>query len=263
MLRQRVLSAVVFVPIVIAAFYLGGAAFYVFLGALAFLGGSEYREMLRKKDVEIHAAFPLLVAIVATSSAARPWAITVALVGAAMIVLVLGLWRGGFASAVGGLAGLVYLGAFAALLGVLRGTSGGREWAFLVLGTTWATDVVAYFVGSFAGTRRIAPGISPGKTWEGAVSGVLAASGAAYGLSRLWGIDPLFSLIAGALLGVAAELGDLVESALKRFAGVKDSGKIIPGHGGVLDRFDSLLFSGATGLFLFLLYRILILGRVP
>ncbi len=257
------LSAAVFVPIMVAAFYLGGAAFYVFLGVMAFLGGLEYREMLRKKDVEIHGAFPFLVAVVATSSAARhPGAIIVALVGAAMIVLVLGLWQGGFASAGGGLAGLVYLGAFSALLGVLRGTSGGREWAFLVLGATWATDVVAYFVGSLAGKRRIAPGISPGKTWEGAVSGVIAASGAAYGLSRLWGMDPLFALMAGALLGVAAELGDLVESALKRFAGVKDSGKIIPGHGGVLDRFDSLLFSGATGLFLFLLYRILILGRI-
>ncbi|MBE3518675.1 MAG: phosphatidate cytidylyltransferase [Firmicutes bacterium] len=263
MLRERVLSAVVFVPVVVAAFYLGGAAFYFLLATLAFLGGLEYREMLRKKDVEIHVAFPFLAAIVAASSSARPWAITVALVGAAMILLVLGLWRGGFASAVGGLAGLVYLGAFAALLGVLRGASGGREWAFLVLGATWATDVVAYFVGSLAGRRRIAPGISPGKTWEGAISGVIAASLAAYGLSRFWKMDPVFALMAGALLGVAAELGDLVESALKRFAGVKDSGKIIPGHGGVLDRFDSLLFSGATGLFLHLLYRILILGRIP
>ena len=263
MLRQRVLSAVVFVPVVVLAFYLGGVAFQLFLGTLAFLGAVEYRRMLGKKDVDIHVLFPVLCAIVATSSAIRrPWAITVSLAGSAMTVLVLGLWHGGFASAVGGLGGLVYVGAFASLLGVLRNAPGGREWAFLVLAATWATDVVAYFVGSFAGRRRMAPAISPGKTWEGAVSGVLAAAGAAYGLSRLCGVHPVFSIAAGALLGVAAELGDLVESSLKRFAGVKDSGKAIPGHGGVLDRFDSLLFSGATGLFLLLIYR-LILRRVP
>lgn len=262
MLRQRVLSAVIFAPVVLLCFYLGGVAFYVFLGALAFLCGAEYRDMLRNKNVEVHPVFPPLVALVAVSSAGPSWLTTVALVGAAMIVLVLGLRHAGFASALAGLAGLVYLGAFTSLLGVLRGGTYGREWALLVLASTWTTDVVAYLVGSVAGTRRIAPAISPAKTLEGAVSGVLASGMVAYGLAGLLGMNPLYCVGAGAVLGVAAETGDLVESALKRFAGVKDSGKLIPGHGGVLDRFDSLLFSGAAGLFLAFIYRILVGGPI-
>lgn len=257
MLRQRVLSALVFGPIVFLCFYLGGVWFYSFLGLLAFAGAIEYRAMMKTKDVEVHPVFCVLAAVTAVSSAGRPWLIVAALVASAMILLVLGLWHLRLASALAGLAGLVYLGAFSSLLGLLRATPDGREWGLMVLFCTWATDVVAYFVGSWFGSRRIAPSVSPSKTLEGAVSGAVASCLTAYFLAGPFHLRPGFSLMAGLMLGIAAEAGDLVESGLKRFAGVKDSGTVLPGHGGVLDRFDSLLFTGPTGLFLAILYRIL------
>ena len=117
-------------------------------------------------------------------------------------------------------------------------------WIFMALLTTWAADISAYVVGSLIGRRKLAPRISPGKTWEGTIAGFLAA-----GITVWFVGTQIFSpsLSAGILVplavavGPAGLLGDLLESALKRAAGAKDSGTLFPGHGGVLDRIDSLL----------------------
>ncbi|MBI2773933.1 MAG: phosphatidate cytidylyltransferase [Chloroflexi bacterium] len=137
-----------------------------------------------------------------------------------------------------------------AALGALRsfGANGARQgtsewipvWLLLVLLPTWSADVVAYLIGSAVGRRRLAPRISPGKTWEGTIAGFVAcimvavAVGTAFGLSR----SPTTIVAIG--LGPAGLAGDLFESYVKRRAGVKDSGTILPGHGGILDRLDSL-----------------------
>lgn len=129
---------------------------------------------------------------------------------------------------------------------LLRGLNQGIYLTFLAIGLTWATDTGAYFVGRALGRHKLAPLVSPNKTVEGAIGGILVAVAAALAAARLL---PDKSLSAGIMfvlaiaVGISAQLGDLVESALKRFAGVKDSGWLIPGHGGVLDRFDSILFS--------------------
>ena len=108
---------------------------------------------------------------------------------------------------------------------------------------TWASDTFAYFIGSRWGRRKLCPEISPGKTVEGALGGlggtllVVGWLGSAFA-----GLQLEQALLLGCLIGVAAPVGDLVESRLKRYAGVKDSGAILPGHGGMLDRIDSLLF---------------------
>ena len=134
---------------------------------------------------------------------------------------------------------MVLVPAFFALLAVRR-SAGGPGLAFTALGLVWAADAGAYFAGRAWGRHKLAPALSPGKTWEG-VGGALAAAAAAGALASLWCPVPLATLVpltVGA--AVFSIVGDLAESRLKRLAGAKDSGRLIPGHGGVLDRIDSV-----------------------
>ena len=114
-------------------------------------------------------------------------------------------------------------------------------WLLLAIGATWAADVGAYAVGSVAGRRKITPRVSPGKTWEGTFGGFGASALAVLGISALFGLGRLDAAIAAVTIGPVAFGGDLLESWTKRRAGVKDSGGMFPGHGGMLDRIDSLL----------------------
>jgi phosphatidate cytidylyltransferase len=127
----------------------------------------------------------------------------------------------------------------------------GLAWTLTVVLATWVGDSVAYLIGRAIGRRRLAPVLSPGKTIEGALAGLLGAmivsalTFSALGLGSWW-----LGLVAGVGIGLAGQLGDLSESFLKRQAGVKDSGTAIPGHGGILDRIDALLFAFPAGLLL-------------
>ncbi len=126
--------------------------------------------------------------------------------------------------------------------GAAHGAAAGLPaWLLLAIGATWAADVGAYVVGSLAGRRKIAPRISPGKTWEGTFGGFGAAALAVLGIAALFGLGRPEAAVAAVAIGPVAFAGDLLESWLKRRAGVKDSGSLFPGHGGMLDRLDSLL----------------------
>jgi phosphatidate cytidylyltransferase len=144
------------------------------------------------------------------------------------------------------LAGVLYLGWLASRYVALIELPQGREWVILALFATFACDISAYFVGRALGRHKMAPGISPGKTWEGAVGGV--AGTIAVGLAIAWWFKLPMSVLQALGLSVAisifAQTGDLVESLFKRNMGAKDSGKVLPGHGGVLDRIDSVVFAG-------------------
>ena len=132
---------------------------------------------------------------------------------------------------------------FAALI-ALRSDDAGLQWAALAFLLAFATDTSAYAVGRAAGRRKLAPSVSPGKTWEGAIGGLVGAAAAAVALVALLdGIETLLLPAVGLGLGVGvvAQAGDLLESKVKRLADAKDSGRLIPGHGGLLDRLDSLL----------------------
>ena len=170
----------------------------------------------------------------------------------AVWALAFGAWlprrpRGGIGLAGWGLTlgAALYPGGLLSYAPLLRALEQGREWVLVAAFVTFAADSSAFFVGRRFGRTPLAPEISPGKTWEGGMGGVLGALGAMVGLAFLLGLDaPMAYLLGlGALMGVVGQLGDLLESRLKRLAGVKDSGRIIPGHGGVLDRVDSIVFN--------------------
>lgn len=149
------------------------------------------------------------------------------------------------------LMGLLYLPCLLVHIVLVFQLPYGRQWIFLVLLVVMAADTAAYFVGSLIGRSKLYPAISPNKSWEGAVGGVVGSLLGA-GLAKLWFFPELggLDLVAvGLLLSISGQLGDLFESLLKRSFAVKDSGSMIPGHGGLLDRLDSLLFAFPTAYF--------------
>lgn len=123
----------------------------------------------------------------------------------------------------------------------LRALSDGLAWVAFTFAVVWSADIAAYAVGRTVGGPKLWPAISPNKTWAGFAGACAAACGAAVAVVPYVHIAPLRAAVAGLLLGALAQGGDLFESALKRRAGVKDSGNLLPGHGGVLDRIDSLI----------------------
>jgi phosphatidate cytidylyltransferase len=151
--------------------------------------------------------------------------------------------------------GALYLGWLLSLLMSIR-LDFGRNWIYLALLATFASDTLAYFIGKSFGRHKLAPAISPGKTWEGAVAGVIGAI-----IVSLFFILPTElqlpinwgqAIILGLFVSIVGQIGDLAESLLKRNTGVKDSGTIMPGHGGLMDRMDSILFAGVVVYFFIL-----------
>ncbi|MDO8715738.1 MAG: phosphatidate cytidylyltransferase [Dehalococcoidales bacterium] len=146
------------------------------------------------------------------------------------------------------MAGILYTGWLLSYLVALRGVDNGRNWVLLALFATFASDTAAFFIGRTWGRLKLDPSISPAKTWEGSMAGISGAILACwlFTLPTQFQVNiPLWqALILGLLVSIFGQLGDLVESLFKRNMGVKDSGKLIPGHGGLLDRMDSVVFAG-------------------
>ncbi len=143
------------------------------------------------------------------------------------------------------LQGIIYIPVLLAFLVLIRADDNGMNWIYLLLAVVFAGDTSAYYVGSYWGRHKLSPAISPGKTIEGSVGG-LAANLAVGVIAKMlffpnlpWAPSILFFLA----VGIAGQMGDLFESEMKRFSGIKDSSGILPGHGGVLDRIDALLFA--------------------
>jgi phosphatidate cytidylyltransferase len=192
------------------------------------------------------------VAVTASFAASRildPLAVPVfALAMVVIAVLTAPVWRGTphVERAAHNLLAVTYVGWLLGFAILLHHTSPlGDELVLYVVGVTWVGETAAYLVGSTMGRHKLAPTISPRKTVEGALAQVVAsvATGAALGAWLLPGCGLELAFVAGALLGVIGQFGDLAESAIKRSANTKDTGGLIPGHGGVLDRIDSLLFN--------------------
>ncbi|MCL2707260.1 MAG: phosphatidate cytidylyltransferase, partial [Dehalococcoidia bacterium] len=144
------------------------------------------------------------------------------------------------------LAGVMYLGWLASRYTALIQIDDGSKWVILALFCTFASDTTAYFVGRRFGRHKLAPAVSPHKTWEGAAGGLLGTI--AIGALSAWVLNLPLSLwqaiSLSAVASIFAQAGDLVESLFKRNMGAKDSGRALPGHGGILDRVDSIVFAG-------------------
>lgn len=142
--------------------------------------------------------------------------------------------------------GAIYVGGFLSTYPRTIALPAGERWIFLGLVVVFSGDIFAYFVGKGVGTRRLSPVISPGKTVEGALGGLAASIvlGTVYGAMFLPQVPCWFVSLVSAAAGIAGQAGDLFESLLKRAAGVKDSGTLLPGHGGMLDRVDAVISAG-------------------
>ncbi|MFQ5880084.1 MAG: phosphatidate cytidylyltransferase [Dehalococcoidia bacterium] len=271
MVALRVVTTIVGVPVVLALIRLGGIGFsvavavFLVIAVLEFFAAATSRGNPQPVIAPALARLPPPIASLLPSTAP-------ALLGAAFVALVVAgahagdaWWPG--ALAVGALVGwgwlllrgqtedalyrwlwmmggIVYVGWLGSHLVLLRKLDGDGDWLLMAVGATFMADTGAYLVGRALGRRPLAPAISPGKTVEGALGGVAAGWGGLLLLNYATGLrlEPGLAVPLGLLLAVAAPLGDLAESLLKRSAGVKDTGAILPGHGGVLDRLDSILF---------------------
>lgn len=269
MLLPRVLSAVVLVPLGLVLAYFGGLPFAVVVWALATIGLWEFAQGMRKINIFIikEIAFPcVLVGLIGTHFWHDQLSILFLLWVAVLLVALFGSmafhivyrrgeqeiplqpgWR--IASIGATVLGVLYLSMFAFPI-LLRHWVIGRDLFFLLLFTVWATDITAYFVGQAIGKRKLAPQVSPGKTLEGSLSGLVGGVVIAALVAKIlphlpMGVSlPLTKVLPLALvISIAGQVGDLCKSVLKRDIGIKDFGALIPGHGGVLDRFDSLLIS--------------------
>jgi len=251
-LAQRVLSALVGIPVLVLVLAWGPAWLYTLL-VLGFALGAqrELYEMFRAVGVEADRGVGLaLGALVVLAFAAEdhPVMLPLALSLAVIVAVALGVRRDAGSERAWAGVTLTLLGVCycAWLLGHaiwLRALPGGRAWTLFALGVTWCGESAAYFIGRRFGRRRLAPRISPGKTVEGGVAQVIASIAAALLGASFVGLALPEAVTVGILLGVVGQFGDLSESFLKRSAGAKDAGQVIPGHGGVLDRLDSLLFN--------------------
>lgn len=250
-LQLRIVTGLVLVAAALTAVWLGGMAFLALVALATLLMWAEWAAMMglglgvRRAGLVLLAGVMALLAIVSVGEA------LVALAGGAAL---LGLFVRGLMGSKGSLAaaGVLYCGLPAIALLWVRGLSEGLAATILLLVVVWTTDIAAFFTGRAIGGRKLAPAISPNKTWAGAVGGVVAAMLVVAVLASLYlpsglGKWTLTMASVGGGLAVLSVLGDLLESWLKRRAGVKDSGTILPGHGGVMDRLDGLVPVAVAG----------------
>lgn len=261
MLGTRILTAVIGIPITIYVINYGEWLFAVAILILTLLAWHEFYIMLHNKSINVFYGLGFLMNLLILGCAwlGNSQEMIMTLVLTILFVLMKMVVSGNKFSVVDvafSILGIIYIGILFSHLLLLRYTdstlyittslgtlSAGASYLWLAFIGTWANDTFAYFVGSRFGRRKLCPAISPAKTIEGSIGGMFGSMLAIIVLGLLFNLPVNHSMVMGILVGVAAPIGDLSESAIKRFAGVKDSGKLLPGHGGILDRFDSILFT--------------------
>lgn len=266
MLKQRVITALCVLPILILAVWFDQPLpwFTIFVAVWALLALFEFYRLISVDRVPVLTYFGLLWTLLFILRPHFDYDFIFPLLLTSFLVLSL-IWlvlrrqrEGAFSGWVWTLGGILYIGWLLSYLVALR-VEAGRNWVFFALFTTFASDTMAYFVGRAWGRRQLAPRISPYKTWEGTIGGMVGA----VIVSLLFVLSTPFSLpfssgqaiLLGLLVSIFGQFGDLAKSLLKRSAGVKDSGNLLPGHGGVLDRTDSVVFAGVVVYYAFLFLR--------
>lgn len=255
-LRTRVVSALVLGAVALVALWQGGWLFSALVAAAVGILFLEWCVMQKVGQSWRLAGLAVLACVIVLAQLVRPGLAFVVLGGGILILMLAMMAKGGMAGRkhrwLG--SGLLYAGLPALAFIWLRQQPDGFQLLLWTMAIVWATDILAYFTGRRMGGAKLAPAISPNKTWSGLLGGMAGAAAASAALAAsFWGAPFLLFLLAGALLAIVAQSGDLFESWLKRRAGVKDSGHLIPGHGGMMDRVDGLVpVAVVVGLFVFL-----------
>jgi phosphatidate cytidylyltransferase len=259
MLGKRLLTAAAGIPLAVYIVNTGGLLFLGVLSILLLTGFMELYAMLRRQNFQPALFLGAIIGILMLAVAyfGNPeemgFLITLLLLGTLSKLI---FSKDSFTVPDAAFTVLItlYVGWLFSFLVLLRNISSdslgmpwgefpvGAAYTWFALLSTWASDTFAYFVGSSFGKHKLCPHISPGKTVEGAIGGLVGSILVAMGVGAVIHMPLSHSALLGMLIGFVAPLGDLVESIFKRYTGIKDSGKLFPGHGGVLDRFDSILF---------------------
>ncbi len=267
MLKKRVITALLGLPLLVAVVWFDKPLpwFTVFIAIWGLLAAYEFYRLVGVSRIYSLTVFGLLFTLLIIISPHYPSPFAAPLLVMLVVVLPL-IWlvlrqrvEGTFISWAWMVVGFLYVGWMLSFLVDLR-LEAGRNWVFFALFTTFGSDSAAYFIGRVLGRHRLAPRISPQKSWEGVIGGMLGAAA----VSLLFTLStPLHitlsigqGIVLALLVSIFGQIGDLAESLFKRNTGVKESGTVFPGHGGFLDRMDSVVFAGIT---VYLYYTFVIL----
>lgn len=260
MLAKRIVTAIIGIPIAVFVIDYGQWLFAGFISILALLAWREYARMVQNKTVRVwyqagNVGILLLVGCVWSGNIQEMLFVIWGMLVLHLIRAILYPKHCNINDSIFSVFGFMYIAfsfihflllrfiePLSTIISPFVVLSVGAAYLWLAFIGTWASDTAAYFVGSRWGKKKLCSAISPGKTVEGAIGGLFGSIIGVCLLGSYFHLPLIHSMMLGILIGFMAPIGDLVESALKRFAGVKDSGTILPGHGGILDRFDSLLF---------------------
>jgi len=257
MLKKRVITAVCGIPVLVVAVWFDGPLpwFSILAAAWGLLAFLEFYRMSganRSVPLAVFGAVWTVLFVLyphCTYYLVVPMLLTSAMALSLILLIFFRQKEGTFTGWAWMMGGILYVGWLLSYLVGIR-LEAGREWLYLALFATFGSDSAAYFIGRAFGRHKMAPRVSPGKTWEGAIAGVFGG----VIITLLFTLDtplriPLGygqAVLLGALISVFGQAGDLVESLLKRNSGVKESGSLMPGHGGLLDRMDSVVFAGVV-----------------
>ena len=267
-LKLRTLSSIGIVIVIIGSISYGGYLWTAVATAIALISLSEYYSLItRRKGYKVSPGvgyiYSLLIMFAAMQKNLQSMILALLLALCVCSVLVIEVFRrqmtGGESSAItnagGGVSGVLYITVPWACMVMLRDYVVGRQILITIFACTWGCDVFAYLGGKAFGTVKLCKHVSPGKTVQGFVAGVIGSLIVSAAAIYYFKLPTYLLFLIGFICGIAGQVGDLAESLIKREVEVKDSGHIIPGHGGMLDRFDSILFNG---LFTYFILRVLL-----
>jgi phosphatidate cytidylyltransferase len=271
MLSQRVKAALVFVPLVLILIYIGGWGLNVFITVVLLAAGFEFSQIFRKMGYQpIHTIILFGISAIALHRwllEGQYLEILITVLLSLTVIIALIQYERGIESAAMNffihLGGIFYLGWIGAFFINFRALPDGRGWMLTALPATWLADSGAYFIGRWLGKSKMAPKLSPKKTWAGFVGGIVAGTISGVLLILLWRAvnflpkeTPLWQgAVMGCVLAILTPIGDLIISLFKRTAGVKDTSNLIPGHGGILDRIDTWIWGVMLGYYLVMVFE--------
>ena len=248
-MKTRIISALVGLPILLLFIYLGGAPFAVMVGVLATIGTFEFYRMTKEKNQQF-LLIPVLLGVWAMLAGSylgwENWTAIGILITFCIVFTyaVFTFPEFNVDSIAVNFLGLIYIGWSMAHLIAFDGLPDGRLLVLYLFVAIWSSDSGAYFIGRFMGKNKLCPKVSPKKTREGSIGGILTTCVLLVLLNSYFKLLPMSAvLVIAVFVSIIGQVGDLIESIIKRYYGVKDAGKLIPGHGGILDRFDSVMLA--------------------